>query len=86
MLRNSYINKYKEKSKYDPDDKFLKEDEEYLLKNIRPIPERTIRTLPPKKLNKFVEDVMTNKKVTYVLYSSNADNEINKYIKSKYNK
>lgn len=83
MLRNSYINKYKEKSKYDPDDKFLKEDEEYLLKNIRPIPERTIRTLPPKKLNKFVEDVMTNKKVTYVLYSSNADNEINKYIKSK---
>lgn len=83
MLRNSYINKYKEKSKYDPDDKFLKEDEEYLLKNTRPIPERTIRTLPPKKLSQFVEDVMTNKKVNYVLYSSNADNEIQKYIKSK---
>ena len=83
MLRNSYINKYKEKSKYDPDDKFLKEDEEYLLKNIRPLPERTIRNLPQRKLNQFVEDVMTNQKVTYVLYSTNAKNEINKYIKSK---
>ncbi len=83
MLRNSYINKYKEKSKYDPDDKFLKEDEEYLLKNIRPLPERTIRNLPQRKLNQFVEDVMTNQKVTYVLYSTNAKNEIHKYIKSK---
>ena len=36
MLRQCYMNKYKEKSKFD-DDRFIKEDDEYLLKEMRPV-------------------------------------------------
>ena len=84
MLRQSYMNKYKEKSKYD-DERFLKEDEGYLLKESRPITGKAIRSLNKNKMYQFIEDVLTNRKMTSVLYPSNAKIEIKTYIKTKKN-
>ena len=84
MLRQSYMNRYKEKSKFD-EERFLKEDEGYLLKESRPVKEHAIRLLNKDKMFQFIEDVLTNKKLTSVLYASNAKIEIKTYIKTKKN-
>ena len=83
MLRQSYMSKFRQKTQYDPDDKFLKEDEEYILKSNRPITLKSIQTLPSKALTNFTEDIMTNPKICRVLYSTNASKEIQKYISNK---
>ena len=82
MLRQSYMNKYKEKSKFD-DDRFTKEDDEYLLKEMRPVKANVIRKLPKHKLEKFIDDVLTDRYFTKILYDSNANAEIKKYNKVK---
>ena len=82
MLRQSYMNKYKEKSIYE-DDRFIKEDDEYLLKEIRPAKESSIRKLPKHKLDKFIDDVLTDRKFTNVLYSTNSKIEIKNYKKNQ---
>ena len=69
MLRQNYMNRYKEKSKFD-EERFLKEDEGYLLKESRPVKEYAIRRLNKDKMYQFIEDVLTNKKLTSVLYAS----------------
>lgn len=84
MLRQKYMNKYKEKSLYD-ETRFLKEDDEYLLKESRPVKETFIRKLNPKKMNQFIDDILTDKKLTSILYATNADIEIKTYKKSKQN-
>jgi hypothetical protein len=81
MLRQGYMNRYKVKSKYDID-RFKKEDEEYLLKLTRPVKPATIKSLSKEKMNKFIEDVMSNKKMTSILYDSNAQKEIKSCSKS----
>ena len=83
MLRQSYMTKFRKKTQHDPDDKFLKEDEEYILKSNRPITLKSIQTLPSKVLTHFTEDIMTNPKICRVLYSTNASKEIQKYISNK---
>jgi hypothetical protein len=70
------MNKYKVKSKYDID-RFKKEDDEYLLKLTRPIKPSSIKSLSKEKMYKFIEDVMKNKKMTSILYDTNAQKEIN---------
>lgn len=84
MLRQSYMNKYKKKSKYG-EEKFLKEDDAYLLKESRPIKENAIRQLNKNTMHEFIDDVLTNKKLTSVLYASNAKIEIKTYLKTKKN-
>ena len=81
MLRQGYMNRYKVKTKYDID-RFKKEDEEYLLKLTRPVKPATIKSLSKEKMNKFIEDVMSNKKMTTILYDSNAQKEIKSCSKS----
>lgn len=83
MLRQSYMSKFRQRTQYDPDDKFLKEDEEYILKSNRPITLKSIQTLPSKALTTFTEDIMTNAKICRVLYSTTASKEIEKYITNK---
>ena len=78
MLRQKYMKKYKEKSKYD-DIRFLKEDDEYLLKEVRPVRDNAIKILPKKKLDIFIDDVLTDRNFTKILYASNAKAEIKKY-------
>ena len=82
MLRQSYMNKYKEKSKYD-DDRFIKEDDEYLLKEMRPVKDNVIKRLPKQKLDKFIDDILTNRKITNILYASNSKAEIRNFYKFK---
>ena len=82
MLRQKYMKKYKEKSKYD-DIRFIKEDDEYLLKEMRPVKANVIRKLPKHKLEKFIDDVLTDRYFTKILYDSNAKAEIKKYNKVK---
>ena len=84
MLRQSFMNKYKEKSKFG-EERFLKEDEGYLLKESRPIKNISIQRLNKAKMDQFIEDIMTNKKLTSVLYPSNAKIEIKTYIETKKN-
>mgnify|MGYP006873124009 CR=1 FL=1 len=74
--------RYKEKSKFD-EDRFLKEDEEYLLKESRPVKNAAIRRLNKNIMNHFIDDILTNKKLTSVLYPSNATIEIKTYLKTK---
>ena len=74
------MNKYKVKSKYD-NERFQKEDEGYLLKLARPVKESSIKALNKEKMNKFMEDVLTNKKMTTILYDTNAKIEIKSSLK-----
>ena len=76
------MKKYKEKSLFD-EERFLKDDDEYLLKETRPIKESYIKHLNPKKMDKFIEDVLTDKKLTSILYSAGSKIEIKSYLKSK---
>jgi hypothetical protein len=76
------MNKYKEKS-LKSIERFLKEDEEYILNETRPIKESSIERLDNKKLDKFIENVLTDKDLTSILFSSNAKIEIKSYLKSK---
>ena len=80
MLRQGYMNKYKIKSKFD-NERFQKEDEGYLLKLTRPVKESSIRALSKEKMDKFMEDILTNKKMTTILYDSNAKIEIKSSLK-----
>ena len=84
MLRQSFMNRYKEKSKFG-EDRFNKEDDAYLLKESRPIQVRAIKRLNKNKMNQFIEDVLTDKKLTSVLYASNAKIEIKTYLETKKN-
>ena len=84
MLRQNYMNKYKDKSLYSID-RFLKEDEEYILNESRPIQESSIKKLDNKKMDKFIENVLTDKDLTSILYSTNAKIEIKSYLKTKKN-
>ena len=80
MLRQGFMRKYRTKSRYDSE-RFEKEDEGYLLKLTRPIKYSAIKSLSKKKLNKFVGDVLTNRKITRILYDSNAKIEIKSTLK-----
>jgi hypothetical protein len=82
MLRQKYMNKYKDKTLFD-EERFLKEDEEYLLNESRPVKEASIKNLDPKKMKQFIEDILVDKKLTSLLYSTVAKTEINSYLKSK---
>ena len=80
MLRQKFLNKYKEKSRFG-EDRFSKEDEGFLLNQNRPIRANFLQSLKQEKIYKLIEDVMTNKKLTSVLYASNAKLEIKTYNK-----
>ena len=84
MLRQNYMNKYKEYS-FNSKERFLKEDEEYILNESRPIKESSIKHLDNKKMDKFIEGVLTDKELTSILYSTNAKIEIKSYLKAKKN-
>ena len=81
MLRQGYMIKYREKSKND-NERFKKQEEGYLLKLTRPLKPSSIKALSKEKMNKFIEDALTDKKMASILYDSNAQKEINSSLKS----
>ena len=82
MIRQKYMNKYKEKSLYG-EERFLRENEDFLLKESRPIKETSIKKLEPKRMHQFIDDVLTDKKLTSILYATNTNIEIKAYKKLK---
>ena len=83
MIRNSFLEKYRKKPKYaELDEQLLKEDDEYILSNSRPLSEVKISKLPKSKLFNFIDEFLTNKKVSKLLYSANAKKEIAQFIHS----
>ena len=84
MLRQSFLNKYKEKSKYG-EDRFYKEEEGYLLKQNRPLKANFMKSLKKEKTDKFIDDVLANKRLTTVLFASNAEIEIKSFKRIKNN-
>ena len=75
MLRQAFMRKYRPKSKFDIE-RFEKEDEGYLLKLSRPLKPYSIKSLNKEKLDKFIQDVLTNRRMSSILYDSNATIEI----------
>ena len=87
MLKNSYIENYKNKTKKT---KFLERElallhnnDNYELNLHRPISTKTINKIPNNIFPVFIDDIMCNNEVNDLLYSSNAAKEINFYIKQK---
>ena len=82
MLRQRDIIKYKTKSKFDHI-LFLRKDAEYLLRNNRPIKENLIPNLNDIKVHQFIEDILTNKKISKLLFAKNSKFEIKTYLNIK---
>lgn len=83
MLRNSYLHRYAKKTKASEiDEQLLKEDGEYILNNNRPLSQLRISKLPKGTLFHFMEDFLTNEKVTRLLYTTNAKKEIDHFLHS----
>lgn len=82
MLRVSYMDKYREKTKFDAL-RFLKQDDDYMLKQNLILPENLIRKLPREKLDRFIDDILTDKKTSQVLFDSIAEREIKLFQKER---
>ena len=82
MLRQKDIIKYKNKSKTDHI-LFLRKDAEYLLRNNRPIKENIVQSLNDIKVHQFIEDILTNKKISKLLFAKNSKFEIKTYLNLK---
>ena len=82
MLRQRDIIKYKTKSKFDHL-LFLRKDAEYLLRNNRPIKESLVPNLSEEKVHQFIEDILTNKKISKLLFAKNSKFEIKTYLNIK---
>lgn len=76
MLKSSYLKKYKEKNPLELDEKYLKDDENYIIGNYRPMNEKELSTMNSKKLHNVVEDILYNPKVNSLIYAGNAKAEI----------
>ena len=82
MLRNDYFSDYKEKNKFELENKYADDDDNYILKKHKPLADKAIAELPPHHLKRFVDEILTSKKVSKLLYASNASKEINLLTKS----
>lgn len=82
MLRQKDIIKYKTKSKFDHI-LFLRKDAEYLLRNNRPIKDNLVPSLNDEKVHQFIEDILTNKKISKLLFAKNSKFEIKTYLNIK---
>ena len=82
MLRQRDIIKFNTKSKADHI-LFLRKDAEYTLKNNRPIKDNLIQSLNEIKVHQFIEDILTNKKISKLLFAKNSKFEIKTYLNIK---
>ena len=85
MLRNSYLESYQTQRKKisEFEKEMLAHDENHLLNLQRPLSERGISKLPNAILQSFIDDIMCNKNINKLLYSSNANKELLFYLKQK---
>ena len=86
MLRNNYILPYKSKnisSLYNQENTYTQQDDNYKLFLHRPLMQSQIKKVAQEKLYKFIDNIMCNKKINNLLYSSNAKKIAKYYIKHK---
>ena len=85
MLRNSYLESYiKEKKKISEYEKdMLIHDGNHILQQQRPLSIRGIRKLPENMLSTFVNDIMCNKKMGYLLYPATFPKHVALYLKQQ---
>ena len=85
MLKNSYLEKYKIKKRIlsDFEKKILSEDDNYIMKLQRPLSIKEINKFSDDKLRIFIDDIMCNKTINNLLYSSNYKNELDIYLTQK---
>ena len=87
MLRNSYIENYKPKSYkkrfMEREIAFFHTDLNRIIYSQRPMSTYSIKKLPQNIFPLFIDDIMCNHKVNTLLYSSNANKEMNFYLKQK---
>lgn len=81
MLRNSFLKETLKDGK-NTEYKYAAEDENYMLQINRPITEKTIMDIPSSKIDQFVDKILTDKKISSVLFSSVANKEISNFEKS----
>ena len=78
MLRNSFLKETLKEGKNNENKyAYADEDENYMLHINRPMTERSIADIPASKIDQFVDGILTDKKVSNVLFSSAATKEIN---------
>ena len=85
MLKNSFLERYKIKSKrqIDYEKYILSQNNNYLIDLERPLSQKNIKNFPDDKLQIFIDDIMCNKKVNDLLYSGNSKKELYIYLKQK---
>ena len=74
MIKNLYWKKFKLKTEknFEP-----QKDEKNIMDLVRPLSLEKIKNLRNRKLNIFIDDVISNKKVNNLLFSTNAKKELN---------
>jgi len=82
MIRIKNLEKYKKKNQHELDQKYMREDDNYILDSHRPINEEKINELSSVDLHYFVDDVLSSRSINKVLFSSNSRAEINLHIKT----
>ena len=84
MLKNAYLEKFKNKRNISEFEKqLLSEDENYVMNLQRPLSIKEIKHLKNDRLQIFIDDLMCNKKVNRLLFSRNGKKELDLYSKQK---
>lgn len=83
MIRNYFLNRYKDnkKSILDTEEDYLRQDDNFIVNKNRPLGDNQINKIPSNVLYSFVEDVLSNQTISSVLYAKNTKNEIQLYKK-----
>jgi hypothetical protein len=81
MLRNSFLIETFKDGK-NKEYKYADEDENYMVNINRPITEKALADLPSSKMDKLIDKILTDRKISNVLYNSVAIKEINNIKKS----
>ena len=78
MIKNEYLESYLTNSKNitEFDKEMYAHDDNRLLKLQKPLSTRTLKKLPKKIFNSFIENIIYNKDVNKLLYSGNANQEL----------
>ena len=83
MLRNSFWKKFKLKTDKNYIDDSKDKNDKNLMNLVKPISLKQVKKLPNKKLQIFIDDVISNKKINNLLFLSAAKKEIDSYFREK---
>ena len=87
MLTNEYFLPFKPMKRQitEQEKNLLSQDEKYKFNLQMPMDVTQIKKIKNDKIHKFIDDIMCNSQLNHILYSSNAQKELNMYLKQKKN-